>query len=238
MSEAAFFRLHDGLPREGPGDSESLARALRLAETPRDARILDAGCGPGADIAALLAHAPDGHVTAVDAHAPFAARAAEAHAQDPRVTVRAGDMTAEAGPFELIWCAGAIYFPGIGGGLHAFRRMLAPGGAVAFSEPVWRTGTPSKASREVWQGHPAMTDAPGVRRQITDAGFDCLGDIEVAETGWEAYFAPLAARIADLRPDADADLAAILDAAEAEIALRRAHGAEYAYTVFVARPAP
>ena len=69
--DEAFFTVHADLPREGPGSRADLDWAVRVAGVSDTARILDAGCGPGADIEGLLAHAPRGHVMAVDTHAPF-----------------------------------------------------------------------------------------------------------------------------------------------------------------------
>jgi hypothetical protein len=41
-----FWDIHSGLPREGPGNRESTARALRLAASlPNNARVLDIACG-------------------------------------------------------------------------------------------------------------------------------------------------------------------------------------------------
>ncbi len=58
------------------------------------------------------------------------------------------------GPFDLIWSAGALYFLGVTDGLTGWRAALAPGGAVAFSEPCFFTDTPSDAARAFWDGYP------------------------------------------------------------------------------------
>jgi len=124
-----FFTLHADMPREGPGDRESLDWAMGVANLPRDAEILDAGCGPGADIEGLLAHAPRGHVTAVDLHPDFIGQVRAGWGDDPRVTAEVADMRAHEGPFDLVWSAGALYFLGItrGGGL--LRTGLAGRGS-------------------------------------------------------------------------------------------------------------
>jgi 2-polyprenyl-3-methyl-5-hydroxy-6-metoxy-1,4-benzoquinol methylase len=70
VSDAAFFHLYADLPRAGPGEPDDIRWALATAGTPQGARILDAGCGPGGDIATLLDH-PGAEVTAVDSHPPF-----------------------------------------------------------------------------------------------------------------------------------------------------------------------
>jgi hypothetical protein len=42
-----FFDLHNGLPREGPGDRDCKARALAIAgPLPEAPRVLDIACGP------------------------------------------------------------------------------------------------------------------------------------------------------------------------------------------------
>ena len=87
----AFFTLHADLPREGPGVPADVAWATDLAGVAPDARILDGGCGPGADIAALLAAAPRGRVVAVERHLPFVHAVNDAWGHDVRVTARHTD---------------------------------------------------------------------------------------------------------------------------------------------------
>ena len=44
----AFFALHHGLPRQGPGSDATTRRLLELAgPLPEQPRTLDLGCGPG-----------------------------------------------------------------------------------------------------------------------------------------------------------------------------------------------
>ncbi|TCO72436.1 class I SAM-dependent methyltransferase [Rhodovulum euryhalinum] len=238
MDWDAFFTLHDGLPREGPGDGESLDWALALAGVPEDGVICDACCGPGADIAGLLAHVPQGRVEAPDLHGPFAIRAAARFADDPRVTVRQGDMGDLSGAYDLIWPAGALYFLGVAEGLARWRGALSPGGAVAFSEACWCTSAPSAAARAAWaEEYPQMTDEAGVTAQVSAAGYRILGQRRLSDAAWEAYCTPMEARIAALRPGADAALASVLDEAETEIATWRACRTEFGHLLTVARPA-
>lgn len=233
----AFFTLHAGLPREGPGDRASLDWALGLAGVRTDARILDAGCGPGGDIAGLLAHAPEGRVVALEAHAPFIDQVQARFAGDPRVEARVGDMAAPGGPFDLIWCAGALYFLGITEGLTAWRGALAAGGAVVFSELVWLTDKRDPTLDAAWKAeYPAIAGIDTLKERITRAGYETLGVRVLPDEAWEAYFGPVEARVRSLRPGADAELAAVLDDAEAEIASWRAHRREVGYGLAVARP--
>ncbi|MFZ7089605.1 SAM-dependent methyltransferase [Primorskyibacter sp. 2E233] len=234
---AAFFTLHDDLPREGPGRAEDVAWALGLGGAMPGARVLDAGCGPGADISALLlAVAPGGHVVAVDAHAPFVHQAERRWGRDSRVTLVTGDMRDVDGPFDVIWCAGALYFLGLLDGLRVMRDKLRPGGLMCFSEMVVRVPAPDADLRAALEAeYPAIGDQTRLKGMIRAAGLDLIGQKILPRASWEAYFQPMEKRIAQLRPTADEDLAAVLDEAEAEIALWRRYWEQFGYALSVVR---
>ena len=64
-----FFELFSGLPRQGPGTTDSTRRALGLVPDVRPStRALDVGCGTGAGTLVLAESSP-AHIVAV-AHAP------------------------------------------------------------------------------------------------------------------------------------------------------------------------
>lgn len=231
---AAFFELHRGLPREGPGSRADIEWAAGVAGLSPDARILDAGCGPGADIAGLLAHAPRGHVHAVDLHAGFIEEARARWGHDPRVTLAAEDMTAAAGPYDFIWIAGALYFLGITRGLRRMTDRLAPDGRLAFSELVWLSDAPDTELRDALSAeYPAIAGRAVLSGRIAAAGLRVLGQRVLPDASWEAYYTPLAARATALRPGAGADLVAVLDEAEAESALWRRYREQFGYVLSV-----
>jgi len=234
----AFFTLHADLPREGPGETADVAWAAEVAGLKPDARVLDAASGPGGDIGALLRAAPGGHVTAIDLHAPFIDAARARWGKDRRVSLEVGDMTALEGPFDLIWCAGAVYFLGISAALPAWRSKLAEGGHIAFSEPCYFTDTPSDAARAMWEGEGVTVGSEqGIRARIAEAGFETCATRRLSDIAWESYYRPLEARIAQLRPGADAALTRVLDENEAEIAAWRETRAETGYLMCVVPPA-
>lgn len=238
LATEAFFKLHRDLPREGPGAPDDVAWAASLLELPSRARIADVACGPGGDIAALLAEAENPHVTALDAKAHFVEAARAAWRGDDRVTVLKADMKVIANPYDLIWCAGAVYFMGVGPALNAWRKSLMPEGAIAFSEACWFTDTPSERPKSMWsREYPSMTNEAGITQQIEDAGYVVLGQRRLPDAAWEAYLGPLDQRIAGLRADADEALNTVLDEAEEEAACWRAHRDEYGYLLSVVRPA-
>lgn len=240
MSDAywdAFFTLHRDLPREGPGEPADVAWAAALAKTPAAGRICDAACGPGADIAALRAAAPDGHVTALDKVAHFVDQARVLHGQDQAVTLSVGDMAQLTGPFDLIWCAGALYFLGITEGLKTWRTALAPGGAVAFSEPCWFTEDRPQAAADLWNNdYPAMTDAAGIDDHVRAAGYRTLGTRKLSTTAWENYYGPLDARLAKRAPGDSAEMQQVRAEAKREAEIWRAHRDSFGYLLSVVVP--
>jgi SAM-dependent methyltransferase len=235
--QTAFFTLHRDLPREGPGEAADVAWAAALAGTRQHAHIADVGCGPGADIAALLTVAPQGQVTALDKTPHFIEEARAAWQDDGRVTLLKADMAAIRNKYDMIWCAGAIYFIGITQALSAWRKSLNKGGVVAFTEMCWYVDAPSQRARDLWErDYPAMSDEAGIRARIDGAGYDVVGTRRISDQAWENYFTPIDARIAALRPQADDTLNAVLDEAIEEAECWRAHRNEYGYLLCVVRP--
>lgn len=237
-TDDAFFRLHDDLPREAPGDEESLSWALTLAGTPARARILDAGCGPGADLAFLSRLRPGASLVGLDLHAPFIDRIRQSL---PHVSAKVGDMLNPEGEFDLIWSAGAAYGPGIEPALTAWRNHLSRNGAVAFSDCLWRSSRPSAAAKEFWASeYPGMCDLAGHVARLEAIGWKIMGARWLGPSAWTSYYHPLEQRIAALRPkalaEADQAMLEVLDAHEKEIALWRDHGDDYGYYLTLAVP--
>ena len=170
-----FWRLHEGLPQQGPGSDESTRRALALVpELPVAPKVLDLGCGPGRQTL-VLARETGGHVTAVDQMPPFLAqlderaRAAQLSERIETVALSMADLPYADQSFDLLWSEGAIYNIGFGAGLRAWRRLLRPGCAVAVSEVSWLTEAPPASIRRFWEAHyPGMQsheqNASGVAR--------------------------------------------------------------------------
>jgi SAM-dependent methyltransferase len=229
--EEAFWTLHNGLPRQGPGLPSDVAWAASVADIPPDARICDAGCGPGADFEALLEAAPEGHVTGVETHADFVETAIAR--QLDRVDVRQGDMADITGPYDFIWSAGALYFLGVVEGLGAWRKALAPGGAIAFSELCWLVPTPPEAARTFWRRYPPMTGLAGLATRIGEAGYRTVDSRVLSDHAWESYFGPMEARLSALR---EGDANPVWDEAAEEIAMWREHRRSFGYVLSVVRP--
>lgn len=240
----AFFALHCGLPREGPGNRESTARALQLAGAlPARARVLDIACGPGMQTMDLAELLPAARITATDNHAPYLeelARRAAARGLSGRVTTVLADMRAlpfAAGSFDLLWCEGAAYIMGVGKALRAWRPLLAAGGRLALTEAVWLRADAPAALRRCWgPDYPDMGDVAACRRLVADCGYRLLGDFVLPEVAWwDDYYRPLEARLAQPTPafGDDAATRAVLHAAREEIEMYRTYAAYYGYVFLV-----
>lgn len=228
--------LYAGLDREGPGCLEDVAWVVARLGLAGPLRIADAGCGSGADSATLAGLLPAARIEGVEQLPHLAVEARARCAGLGNVTIRQGDMARLAGPFDLIWCAGALYFLGVTEGLRGWRAALAPGGAVAFSEPVL-LDAPDRTVRAFWEDYPAITDLAGIAARVRAAGFETVDHRLIVGRPWAAYYESLAARLAALQTPTDPDLGAAVRAAEREIALWRAAPDRIAYALMLARPA-
>lgn len=242
-----FFEIHSGLPREAPGTDVSTREALAsVPALPADPLILDLGCGPGAT-AILLAGEMGGHVVGLDLHRPFLdamrQRAGEA-GLGSRVAAVHGRMESTPfapGAFDLVWSEGALYSVGLPRGLGICWDALKPHGYLAFTEAVWLENEPPEEARRWWEGeYPAITTVEANLDLIEGAGFSTLEHFTLPESAWWAYYAPLEARVDELRQRHAGERSAldVLAEAQAEIDMYRRFGRCYGYEFFVCGKAP
>ncbi|MCX4820688.1 bifunctional class I SAM-dependent methyltransferase/N-acetyltransferase [Streptomyces sp. NBC_01142] len=238
----AFFALHHGLPRQGPGSDATTRRLLSLAgPLPACPRVLDLGCGPGRS-ALLLAAEAGAQVTAVDLHEPFLdelRQSAEALGLGDTIRTVQADMAElpfPDGSFDLVWAESSVYSIGFDTGLREWRRLLAPGGSLVLTECEWTAEDPSAQARDFWDQHYALRTNRENTSAAVAAGYTVLGLHRQPESDWDEYYRPLGER-ADAADAAAPGMAQALDATRAEIAMRREHGTEYGYSGYVLRPA-
>nr|VFK01468.1 MAG: Methyltransferase domain-containing protein [Candidatus Kentron sp. H]VFK01507.1 MAG: Methyltransferase domain-containing protein [Candidatus Kentron sp. H]VFK05043.1 MAG: Methyltransferase domain-containing protein [Candidatus Kentron sp. H] len=240
-----IHEVFDPLPRQGPGDDGSTRRALEcMTGLPERPRILDIGCGSGAQTAAL-ARLTRGEITALDNHAPYfevvRARAAQAKAAD-RVRCVEGDMAAldfDEGAFDAIWSEGAIYTMGFEKGLREWCRLLRPRGYLAVTEISWLRDDPSEKSVRFFESeYPAMTDVATNRAMVEACGYQLVEQFTLPESSWwDDFYHPLEKRVRLLRAEraGDLEMQQFLDSVQEEIELYRRHSEDYGYVFFVAR---
>lgn len=238
----AFFTLHDGLPRQGPGSDATTRRLLSLAgPLPERPRVLDAGCGPGR-AALLLAAEARAEVTAVDLHQPFldaldeaaAAQGLDGHVHT--VNCSMADVPRPDGGFDMIWAEGSAYIIGFDTALRAWRRLLAPGGVLVVTECEWATEAPAPQSRAFWDAAYPLRTTEQNTATAQDAGYEVRATWPQPDADWwDEYYTPLSERVATADQTAPG-MAQAVEATQAEIALRRDHGRDYRYTGYVLRP--
>lgn len=244
MDMALLFRLFETLPRQGPGNDESTARAFgMIPDLPERPEVLDIGCGSGTQTLALARLSPTARITAVDVHPPVLAalekRAREAGVAERIRTVQASmdNLPFEKNSFDLIWAEGSIFIMGFEKGLNYWKEFLKDGGYMAVSDAVWFTATPSAETKAFWEDvDPSIKTEVGVARIIASTGLDLLGSFRLPEEAWlEEYYRPLEARLEEFSAEyaGNPGAAELVGNIRREIAVYRAHGTEYGYTFFV-----
>src|SRR4051812_25976307 len=106
--------------------------------------VLDVGCGPGTDLAAMAGLvAPDGVVIGVDHDERMVREAAQRTADLPGVEVRPGDAhalpLADASVDRARTARVLQHVADPAAAVTDIARVLRPGGVVAFAEPDWGT---------------------------------------------------------------------------------------------------
>lgn len=240
-----FFELFEGLPRQGPGNRTSTARALSLCrDLPAAPAVLDLGCGGGAQTL-CLSELTSGTILAMDSHAPSIANLRAklaARGLSQRIQAQVGDMAhpnLPPGSFDIIWSEGALYNIGIENALRICHELLRPGGNLAFSDAVWRKEDPPlqvKASFDM--DYPTMGWVQDVLVAIESCGFEQLGHFTLPdEAWWSDFYTPMQHRIDELRVKFvnDPEALSILDQLAQEPESHRRFSDYYAYEFFVAR---
>ena len=239
-----FFELHKDLPREGPGSSQSTQKAFSYVGTRfKKPRILDIGCGPGAQTL-CLAEISNGEVFAVDNHAPFIdnlKRNAKERGLEKLVHPTLADMTKlpfENGSFDMIWAEGSIYIIGVETGLEQLRPLLKNDGIIAFTEVSWLKANIPEELNQFWMNaYPAITSIDENIRRIEGIGFDMIGHFILPDQDWwDDYYDPIQEKLPSLREKYKDDLEGmdVIMAAEKEIDLHHRFSSYYGYVFYIA----
>lgn len=239
-----FFEVYEPLPRQGPGNRASAARALGLCrDLPPSPAILDLGCGTGAQTL-YLADLTAGSIVAVDSHAPSIERLRATIAErglEDRIRPVVGDIVSpDHAPesFDLIWSEGALYNIGIGNALRIYRSILRPEGCFVFTEAVWRKENPPAEVTAIFEDYPGMGWVHDVLATIEESDFSTVDHFTIPdEAWWDDFYTPMERRIEELRGkyNGDADALAVLDEIAREPDMHRRHSDYYAYELFVVR---
>ena len=203
-----FYDIFDAsLPRLGPGDDLSTQKAIDLLRAAKPKRmnspgpfglkILDLGCGNGAQTIQLAKHL-DGTIVAVDNHEQYLTelrRRAVAEGVSDKIRTCLSDMrdfTMGEGFFDLIWSEGALFVMGFQEGLAACRKLLAPDGLMAASELTWFRPDPPAECREYFAGmYPPWLITPPTWQQSRTADTRSWNTLHCRNRpGWKLIIAP------------------------------------------------
>lgn len=204
-----FYQLYQGLEKCAPGSAAETLRALSLlSELPACPRVLDIGCGNGAQTLELATRLA-GQIVAVDNHQPFIEQLAK--------TIRKRKLRAEVLPqlasmfalpfveqsFDLIWAEGSIYIIGFSEGLKRWRPLLKPTGYLVLTDMVWLRENPPQEVATYWQANnPNMTDVAGRLVEAKAAGYVVVDHFTLSSEAWSReYYQPLRVRIAEMREE-------------------------------------
>jgi SAM-dependent methyltransferase len=240
-----FYEIYEAIPRQGPGSRESTERGLRLLPPlTRDHRILDIGCGAGAQTTDL-ARVTEARIVAVDNHEAFVTQLVKRAADQglgARIQAQIGDMNDLAFPdrsFDVIWCEGAIVIimGSFAKGLSTWRRLLVPGGHMVVSELCWLRDDPPAEVKAFFEAEGAdVTDMDARRKDIVESGYRLVGDFVLPAVGWwENYYVPLGAALERFRAAHAGDQEALDVAARSqfEIDIYRRYPEHFGYGFFV-----
>ncbi len=165
------------------------ARLVREAGISAGDRVLDVGCGAGAvTIPAARAVGPGGHVTALDLSPRMLVRTVNGAAMlglgNVTATIAdAHDPPYAAGSFDAVVASMLVFLLAVpDAAVRGWRRLLRPGGTVAFSwivaeDPRW---VPAIAAVDALAGgasfartwhHPPFTSPADVADVLTEAGY-------------------------------------------------------------------
>ncbi len=240
-----FMQLYGELPRGGPGDDQATRKALEMIKgLAPEPRILDVGCGPGAQTLEL-ARLTNGPIVALDLMPRMIERLEEAAEEQgladriETVQIDMNEMDFPEESFDLVWSEGAIYLMGFKKGLEKVKGFIKPGGHAAVSEAVWLRPDPPPEVREFWEEYPEIDTVQNKLEIIDELGYLDLGHFVLPGDCWtKDYYEPLMKRT-DLLEEAwkeePEEVRSVILEARNEMDIFRKYQDYYGYCFFVMR---
>ena len=237
-----IISFHSKLYRQGPGSDEETLKAIKftgLSET-NELKILDLGCGTGAQTNVLANHL-NGNITALDLFQPFL-DVLEERIKLPNIRSFQGsmdDLPFEKESFDLIWSEGAIYKMGFENGLNYLQPFLKKNGFIALSEITWLTEKRPIEIETFWNNEYAEIDTiQGKINTINKSGYQLIDHYIISENSWLInYYGPLEKELATLKEDhsIDKELKEVIQSYQNEIDLYRRLKKHFGYGFYIAR---
>lgn len=195
IMEKYFFEVFENIPRQGPGSTEITRKAYSYLEhLPQHPKILDIGCGCGAQTIDL-ANSSSGTIKAIDLHKPLLAILNEKirkYGLSNRVSAIEADMSNlpfQKQGFDLIWAEGSLYNMGIENGINYLRGFLKPGGYIAFSEACYfKEQIPAELDKFWKNEYPEIKSVLKNIAIIEKCGYKLIEHFSLPHYAWKMEF--------------------------------------------------
>lgn len=236
----AFWKIHDGLPRQAPGSDATTLHLLDLAGKP-GGNGLEIGCGQGRASVLLARSGID--LIATDTHQPYLdeleVTAKDAGLSD-KITTQNISMDALDYPdesYDIVWAESAAYIIGWERAIGLWRRLLKPGGLLVMTDCCWLTEAPSDEVRQFWEdGYPTMLSVDAAKHAALGHGYTVVDSYIFPASDWfDEYYTPMRQKHTLLSVDADQAMREAIASGRHEIELYENQGSEYGYVGFVMR---
>jgi SAM-dependent methyltransferase len=145
-----------------------------------DARVLDAGCGPGRELQEMARLVPEGEVVGIDLSAAMVTKAHETTSADGTTNCAffqadVGDLPKVfEGKFDLVYsCLAHHHYPDPAAAARSILRSLRPGGIYCIVDPgpSWYNAISSPLARWADPGWVGFHDPQQFRALLDEAGF-------------------------------------------------------------------
>ncbi len=229
------------LPRQSPGNTSCTHKILNAVrfDLPASPRILDLGCGTGAQTLALLETLKTAKILAVDINPQFLVQLEENLSDAQAAQVRTENVDFDGydfrhNHFHLIWSEGALYNMGLDKALYALKKHLVPDGFLVFSHLTWLVDDPSREVAAYWKKHfPRMPTLVNQMGAIQRAGYDLLEIQVLPETvWWDTYYNPIQEALPELEQANMPEARKLASQLRSEIEMYSKYGAEYSYVYY------
>jgi len=239
-----IIELQKSQLRQGPGSKDITVKAFSLTgfSTKDEIKILDIGCGTGAQTIDLALHT-NASITALDFSSEFlkvlSDRALQLGLSD-RINVCKASMDQldfEKESFDLIWSEGAIYNMGFEKGLQYWSQFLKPKGVFAVSEIAWIRGDLPRNLVEYWKQAYSEIDFISNKIEVLEQNrLKPLGHIVLPENCWiDEYYTPLQNRFESFITEYGKDAELLVQIEKEEIELYKNNKDFFSYGFFIAQ---
>ena len=237
-----LLEIHKDMPRQGAGRDKYTQKAFEMIPKIDKPKILDIGCGPGAQTI-KLAKLSGGEVIGIDIVEQYLVQLRELIEKENlqnRVKAVNQSMTDIKYPeesFDIIWAEGSIFIMGFEKGITEWKKYIKPNGFLAVHEMAWIIDNPPKEISDYWESvYPQIATLDDNLEIMKKCGYEILGYFPLPDDAWwELYYNPLEKRLEKLKikfKDDPKGLKMVEDS-ELEIEMFRKYSAWYGSVFYV-----